>query len=449
MEDDRQSLMSRRTSFMQQYLPSDIPTVFHEVATLFPPMGEEEFTRFVADIQQRGLLEPIWTFQGKIVDGVHRYRACQQLGIEPRYQEWDGHGSLVHFVVSRNLQRRHLTAGQRAMLALEVERQFAKEAEKRMHAGKAPDPGTLLAQGVGKAAHQAAAAMRTSGTYVKEAKRIAAHAPELTKMVIGGTLTLPDAKQLAHLSEPQRQEVVRMMATGQAKKAKTAVLHLKKAAIEAQAQAAPSKPRLSLASWEDWLLAQPPCDLLLTDPPYSTEVEDIESFAQTWLPLALSKVRSTGRAYVCIGAYPRELRAYLNVRACWEVAQVLVWSYRNTLGPKPAMGYKQNWQAILSFCGPDAPPLDCPLLTEQFSTQEINAPDGRQGGHYHAWQKPDALAERLIRHATRPGDVVYDIFSGTGTFLLAAQRLGRVGRGCDRSEEMLAIAEKRGCAIAR
>jgi hypothetical protein len=124
---------------MQQHLPLDPSLVFHEVATLFPPMGEEEFTRFVADIQQRGLLEPIWTFQGKIVDGVHRYRACRQLGIAPRYQEWDGHGSLVHFVVSRNLQRRHLTAGQRAMLALEVEQQFAKEAEKRMHAGKAPD----------------------------------------------------------------------------------------------------------------------------------------------------------------------------------------------------------------------------------------------------------------------------------------------------------------------
>lgn len=434
---------------MQQHLPSGTTNEFHEVATIFPPMGEEEFTLFVADIQQRGLLEPIWTFQGKIIDGIHRFRACRQLGIEPTYQEWDGHGSLVQFVVSRNLQRRHLTAGQRAMLALEVEQQFAKEAEKRMHAGKAPDPKTILSQGTGKAAHQAAAAMRTSGTYVKEAKRIAAHAPELTKMVIGGTLTLPDAKQLAHLSEPQRREAIRMMATGQAKKAKTAVLHLKKAAIEAQAQAAPSKPRLHLASWEDWLPAQSLCDLLITDPPYSTDVEDIEAFAQAWLPLALSKIRPTGRAYVCIGAYPRELRAYLNVQACWPVQQILVWSYRNTLGPSPTHAYKQNWQAVLSFCGPEAPKLDCPLLTEQFSAQEINAPDGRQGERYHAWQKPDELAERLIRHATRPGDRVYDVFSGTGTFLLAAQRLGRLGLGCDNSEEMLLLAEKRGCAIER
>lgn len=240
-----------------------------------------------------------------------------------------------------------------------------------------------------------------------------------------------------------------MKEQGRAKTVKGAVLLLKQSEAEAQAQLAPAKPHITLASWEHWLPDQPPCDLLMTDPPYSTEVEDIEAFAQTWLPLALSKVRSTGRAYVCIGAYPRELRAYLNVRTCWRVAQVLVWSYRNTLGPKPAMEYKQNWQAILYFYGPDASPLDCPLLTEQFSAQEISAPDGRAGGRYHAWQKPDTLAEQLIRHATRPGDVVYDIFSGTGTFLLAAQRLGRIGLGCDRSEEMLAIAKKRGCFIAR
>jgi len=133
----------------------------------------------------------------------------------------------------------------------------------------------------------------------------------------------------------------------------------------------------------------------------------------------------------------------------WPVAQILVWSYRNTMGPKPVVGYKQNWQAILYFVGPDAPPLDCPLLTEQFSAQEINAPDGRLGARYHSWQKPDAFAEQLIRHSTKPGAAVLDCFAGTGTFVLAAQRLGRIGKGCDTSEKMLALAEQRGCAIER
>ena len=229
------------------------------------------------------------------------------------------------------------------------------------------------------------------------------------------------------------------------------MLSLKKAAVASQRPPAPSRLIITHASWEQWLPAQLPCDLLFTDPPYSTEIAEIEPFAQQWLPAALANVKESGRAFVCIGAYPQELRAYLNIPlpAHVRLLQVLVWTYKNTLGPSPASAYTQNWQAILYFIGLNAPPLDCPLLSEQFAVQDINAPDGRLGNRYHTWQKPDELAERLIRHTTRPGDLVYDLFSGTGTFLLAAERLGRIGRGCERSEEMLAIAEKRGCTIAR
>ena len=37
-----------------------------------------------------------------------RYQACRELGIEPKFQEWDGQGSLVAFVISLNQHRRHL-----------------------------------------------------------------------------------------------------------------------------------------------------------------------------------------------------------------------------------------------------------------------------------------------------------------------------------------------------
>ena len=45
-------------------------------------------------------------------------------------------------------------------------------------------------------------------------------------------------------------------------------------------------------------------DLLLTDPPYSTDVDDINEFSDRWLYQALSGVKDTGFAYVFIGAYP-------------------------------------------------------------------------------------------------------------------------------------------------
>lgn len=192
-------------------------------------------------------------------------------------------------------------------------------------------------------------------------------------------------------------------------------------------------------------------DLLLTDPPYSTDVDDITSFA-AWLEPALRKLRPSGRAYVCIGAYPAELLAYLNIvnRAGWlDRCQVLVWTYRNTIGPAPAHDYKLNWQAILHLRGVDARPLDCPSLVEKFSVQDINAPDGRLGDRYHAWQKPDELADRIVRHAARSGDLVVDPYACTGTFLLAAAKHGCKAIGCDISEENLTIAEQRGCLIIR
>ena len=201
----------------------------------------------------------------------------------------------------------------------------------------------------------------------------------------------------------------------------------------------------------DGLKHQPetPYDLLLTDPPYSTDIDDIDRFAQSWLPQALKKVKATGSAYVFIGAYPEELRAYLNVKIPepMTLKQVLIWTYKNTLGNNPKDRYKQNYQACLYYRGVEAPSLNCPLTNEQWAVQEINAPDGRIGDRYHAWQKPLELAERFIRHSTKQGDVVFDPFACTGTFLLAASKLGRRSYGFELKRENAEIARKRGVTL--
>ena len=203
----------------------------------------------------------------------------------------------------------------------------------------------------------------------------------------------------------------------------------------------------------EWLLQQIPAesvDLLLTDPPYSTDVENIEAFAAAWLLPALAKVKSTGRAYICTGDYPIESLAYPRVlaqepRLRW--LKTLTWTYENTLGPAPVEDYKLNTQRIFYLVGPDAPPLNCPLMVEQFSAQDIPAPDGRQGNRLHAWQKPAELAERFIRHATKENDLVLDLFAGTGTFLHAAARLNRRGIGCEPDADMLALCAAQGLRV--
>ena len=421
---------------------------FNEVVYIWPEMQTDEFEELVEDIRTYGLKEAIWTYQGEIVDGRHRYLACKETGVEPRYREWDGKGSLVLFVASLNQHRRDMDAGQKAIAAVEIEEMLALEAKKRMLAGKKiEDPVSILTQG--RSADQAAKITGASGGYVRDAKKITQDAPELKPLVKKRTIKLPDAKRLTKKTEDVREVIVDKIVTGEAKSVREAELQIIKENIDAQAQAAESKPLVTLVPWEEWLPDQELCDLLITDPPYATDIDNIEEFANAWLPLALAKVKPTGRAYVCIGAYPDELRAYLNVPGCLPVAQVLVWSYRNTLGPSPKYDYKLNWQAILYFKGPEAQPLNFDIMTmnEQFSSQTINAPDGRQGDRYHAWQKPMELAEQLIRHSTRQGDRVIDCFTGTGTFLLAAHKLGRIASGCERSPEMAELARTRGCEV--
>lgn len=93
---------------------------FHPVADIFPLMSDTEFANLCDDIRANGLREPIWTFRDAIIDGRNRFNACRAVGVEPRFEEWDGIGSLSTFVVSLNLHRRHLNESQRGMVAARI-----------------------------------------------------------------------------------------------------------------------------------------------------------------------------------------------------------------------------------------------------------------------------------------------------------------------------------------
>jgi len=62
-------------------------------------------------------------------------------------------------------------------------------------------------------------------------------------------------------------------------------------------------------------------------------------------------------------------------------------------------------------------------------------------------QKPEALLRRVIEAASRPGDLVADFFAGSGTTLVAAEKLGRRWIGCDVGRAAIHAARKRLTAL--
>jgi hypothetical protein len=163
-------------------------------------MTAEEYAELKADIKAYGLREPITLYQGKILDGVHRYRACRELRVKIKTRVWkrDG-GQPIHYIISENVKRRHLTTGQRAALAVElrpiVERELAEKEPPRKSGGAKPHRAPAL--------KVAAEYVKVHPSAVETYSRVAKEAPDLAKKVRAGILPLYAAHEQYRARQPQ------------------------------------------------------------------------------------------------------------------------------------------------------------------------------------------------------------------------------------------------------
>jgi hypothetical protein len=86
-------------------------------------MSEEELAALVIDIKANGLREPITRQEitGLIIDGRNRWRACKLAGVVCTHKTYGKTDDTIHsWVISKNLHRRHLDTGQRALVAARI-----------------------------------------------------------------------------------------------------------------------------------------------------------------------------------------------------------------------------------------------------------------------------------------------------------------------------------------
>lgn len=192
-----------------QKMSSETTLEHHPIANIWPMMGEEQYQELKSDIEQNGCINKIWLYEGKILDGRNRYKACQELNQHFSFLEYKG-DEPIQFAISLNMKRRHLTSAQKAALAVKIEPIFAAEAKKRQQAAGG-DHSKKADKAVDKkiyqpannepkkrkeqALQQAAKALNTNHEYVSKAKKIEKESPETFELLLEGKVSMKEASK--------------------------------------------------------------------------------------------------------------------------------------------------------------------------------------------------------------------------------------------------------------
>jgi len=178
---------------------------------IFPEAKTEDFTRLIDDIRTNGFdqKQPVTLYQGEVLDGWNRTKACQELGIKPPTIIFTGTDADAIAFVMRTNKRRNLNSGQWACIAAEADdllaviaEQVEKDAERKRIENAAnqhqPQDKKLSApsnQHADKTATKAAELFNTNRTYVNQAVKMKTAAPEVFEKVKAGKMTMQDANK--------------------------------------------------------------------------------------------------------------------------------------------------------------------------------------------------------------------------------------------------------------
>lgn len=194
-------------------------------------------------------------------------------------------------------------------------------------------------------------------------------------------------------------------------------------------------------------------DLLLADPPYGINYiskskslvlrkiagdkgKEAYELLDKVLAIAVKKLKSNRHVFVFTNFQAYEFMAPI-VRKCFTQKGALIWVKNNgTRGDVKATFSRAHEDIIHAQKGRrflfGRRDFDV-LAFSRVATQRM----------LHPTEKPTTLLKYLIEKSTEPGEVVLDMFAGSGSTLLAAKEAGRGYIGIEMEPAFFEIAKKR------
>lgn len=180
----------------------------HPLSAAFPAMAADEYQALVDSVTNNGVINPITTYEGMVLDGWHRYSAANEVGVECPMVELDGVDPQA-FVIAQNKDRRHIAQGQIALAVAAVYRWKPRGANQHGASAPGADPAKTTAQlaeiaGVGERTMERAKTVEAKATpKVKEAVK----AGEISVKRAAEIAQLPAKEQAKALTAPPPKEV--------------------------------------------------------------------------------------------------------------------------------------------------------------------------------------------------------------------------------------------------
>jgi site-specific DNA-methyltransferase (adenine-specific) len=222
-------------------------------------------------------------------------------------------------------------------------------------------------------------------------------------------------------------------------------------------------------------LTEPVADLIFADPPFNIgykydcyedrkAYDDYFAWTDTWMRVCAEKaLKPTGSLWVAIGdEYAAEVRV-IGRRLGLHLRNWVIWHY--TFGQNAKRKFARS-HAHLFYWTKSATAFT-------FNDMEVRIPSARQTTYadkradsrgkipddvwsfsrlcgtfvervqWHPCQMPEKVLERIVKVSSKPGDLVMDPFSGSGTTCCVAARLGRKYFGIDISEKYVKHSRER------